>query len=87
MTGTESGAAPASANLGALMPDATYHGATLSPGAVPARCGADGLLLIGDAPGGYGVAVLPGNNFHVFDYALFWANVRADAARRLAAFR
>ena len=30
--------------------------------------------------------VLPGNNYHVFDYALFWANLRADAERRLAEF-
>jgi hypothetical protein len=29
---------------------------------------------------------LPGNNYHVYDYALFWANIRADAERRLAAF-
>jgi hypothetical protein len=31
--------------------------------------------------------VLPGNNYHVFDYALFWANIRADAAARLASFQ
>jgi hypothetical protein len=31
--------------------------------------------------------VLPGNNYHVFDFSLFWANVRADAKRRLAAFQ
>jgi hypothetical protein len=30
--------------------------------------------------------VLPGNNYHVFDYALFWSNIRADAAARLANF-
>jgi hypothetical protein len=30
--------------------------------------------------------VLPGNNYHVFDYALFWSNVRADAEARLASF-
>jgi hypothetical protein len=87
LTGTRNGVAPAAANLGSLVPDATYRSATLVPGGIAARCGADGLLLIGDAPAGYGVAVLPGNNFHAFDYALFWANIRADAARRLAAFR
>jgi hypothetical protein len=85
---TGSGApAAASANLGALVPDASYHSATLTPGLIPARCGPDRLLLIGPPPDGFGVAVLPGNNFHAFDYALFWANIRADAARRLAAFR
>jgi hypothetical protein len=87
ITGTRDGAAPAAANLGALVPDATYTNATLAPGLIPARCDARGLLLIGAAPEGFGVAVLPGNNFHAFDYALFWANIRADAARRLAAFR
>jgi putative Holliday junction resolvase len=31
--------------------------------------------------------VLPGNNYHVYDYALFWGSIRADAERRLAAWR
>ncbi len=34
-----------------------------------------------------GPYVLPGNNYHVYDYALFWGSIRADAARRLTAFR
>ena len=57
----------------------------MTPGRVPARCDTRGFLLIGEPPelGGY---VLPGNNYHVYDYSLFWANVRADALRRLAAF-
>ena len=53
---------------------------------MPARCGDRGFLLIGaDLPdmGGY---VLPGNNYHVYDYALFWTNIRADAEARLATF-
>lgn len=86
ITGTPNATAPASANLGTLVPDADLKNATLQPGRIPARCTGRGLLLIGSPPalGGY---VLPGNNYHVFDYSLFWANVRADAARRLAAFR
>ena len=57
-------------------------------GAVPARCDVRGFLLIGDndALPEMGPYALPGNNYHVYDYALFWANVRADAERRLAAF-
>ncbi len=86
LTGTRDSAAPAGANLGSLAPDAGYKSATLVAGLVPARCDAQGLLSIGEPPSGFGVAVLPGNDFHVFDYALFWANIRADAARRLAAF-
>ena len=34
-----------------------------------------------------GSYVLPGNNYHVYDYALFWGSIRADAERRLKAFR
>ena len=62
--------------------------AELRPGAVPARCGERGFLLIGDneALPAMGPYALPGNNYHVYDYALFWANIRADAERRLAAF-
>jgi hypothetical protein len=29
---------------------------------------------------------LPGNNYHVYDYALFWADVREDAKQRLSIF-
>lgn len=82
LTGAPGTAALASANRGALVPRAGLHGADLVPAKVPARCDARGLLMIGDAPAGYGAYVLPGNNFHVFDYALFWANLRADAEAR-----
>lgn len=87
LTGTAGGGAPASANHGSLVPDAALRTATLVPGLVPARCDPRGLLLIGPPPAAFGLYVLPGNNYHVFDYALFWADLRADAARRLAAFR
>jgi len=30
--------------------------------------------------------VLPGNNYHVYDMTLFWANLRADYERRTAAW-
>jgi hypothetical protein len=86
LTGTAGGSAGAAANAGALVPRPGLAGADLTPGLVPARCTPAGLLLIGPPPPGFGAYVLPGNNYHVFDYALFWANIRADAARRLAAF-
>ncbi|UIJ44044.1 DUF3089 domain-containing protein [Sphingomonas cannabina] len=86
LTGTPGATAPASANLGTLFPNADLSGATLQPGRVPARCDGRGFLLIGSGPE-VGPYVLPGNNYHVFDYSLFWANVRADAARRLKAFQ
>ena len=86
LTGTANGVALAPANLGSLVPNAALTEAELVPGLVPAGCDPRGLLLIGPPPAGFGTYVLPGNNYHVFDYALFWANLRADAARRLAAF-
>ncbi|SEM41717.1 Protein of unknown function [Sphingomonas gellani] len=85
LTGTPDAAAPAGANLGTLFPDKDLTTATLRPGQVAARCGDRGLLLIGDGPD-VGPYVLPGNNYHVYDYSLFWANVRADAGRRLKAW-
>lgn len=84
LTGTADATAPASANHGTLFPAQDMSGATAKPGEVPARCAGRGFLLIGEAPQ-LGPYVLPGNNYHVYDYALFWADVRADAARRLAA--
>jgi hypothetical protein len=86
LTGTPDAAAPASANLGTLYPTADLLNATIAAGKVPARCEGRGILSIGTPPDLVGNYVLPGNNYHVFDYSLFWANVRADAARRLAAF-
>lgn len=86
LTGTLNGAAPASANLGALVPEKGFGGGDLVKAKTGARCDASGFLLIGGDPGGYDGYIMPGQNFHVFDYALFWANVRRDAERRLAAF-
>ena len=59
---------------------------SLVSGMVPARCGKDGFLLIGEPPE-LGPYVLPGNNYHVYDIPLFWANLRADVARRVAAWK
>ena len=86
LTGTSGGAAPASGNLGTLFPNKDLTDATIEAGRVPARCSERGFLLIGE-PLELGPYVLPGNNFHVFDYPLFWANVREDARRRLAVFQ
>lgn len=85
LTGMPDSIAPAEANLGTLFPSSDLSTATIEPKRVAARCDARGLLLIGNPPS-LGSYVLPGNNYHVYDYSLFWANVRADAARRLATF-
>ena len=86
ITGTPDADAPASANLGSLIPSSDLATATIAAGRIPARCTGRGILMIGTPPADYGQYVLPGNNYHVFDYSLFWANVRADAARRLATY-
>ncbi|MEA3001225.1 MAG: hypothetical protein QOH81_13, partial [Sphingomonadales bacterium] len=85
LTGTRGGAAPAAANLGTLIPNETLTEGQLRKPGVPARCDVRGFLLVADPPA-LGPYVLPGNNYHVYDYALFWLNVRRDAAARLAAF-
>ncbi len=83
------GAAPsdnAEANLGTLKPNGDLSAGELIKSAVPARCDDNGFLLIGDPPD-MGPYRLPGNNYHVYDYPLFWSNVRTDALRRLQKFQ
>lgn len=84
ITGAFGGAAEASANLGTLVPDDTISSGELVPGSVPARCDKRGILMIGNPPK-LGSYVLPGNNYHVYDYPLYWANTQADVVRRTRA--
>jgi hypothetical protein len=86
LTGTENGEAAPAQNGGTLIPTSGFRSASLSPRRVGARC-SNGLLIInGDIPA-YVPPPLPGNNFHVYDYALFWGSIRQDAVRRLAAWQ
>lgn len=88
VTGSPAPSAPGQ-SAGTLIPvDAGLSDATLQPGAVGARC-EEGFLLINGAEGKLpelGPYVLPGNNYHVYDYALFWGDIRRDLDRRLAAW-
>ena len=86
LTGLTGGAAPARANLGTLVPEDSMEKGTLQPALVPAKCDKRGLLLIG-APPEMGSYVLPGNNYHVYDLPLFWANTKADVIRRVDAWK
>ena len=91
LTGTPDDAAAPDANLGTLRPTEGFKSGSLIAGKIGAKCDdTRGLLMIGDAEiaKDYVVAgyVLPGNNYHVYDITLFWANVRADSLRRLAAY-
>jgi hypothetical protein len=89
VTGSSAASTPAQ-SLGTLVPiDAALTDANLVPGAVGARC-EDGVLLITGADDKLpelGPYVLPGSIYHVYDYALFWGDIRRDFARRFAAFR
>jgi hypothetical protein len=80
LTGGRAAAGP-ERNAGMLQSDEA-----LVPKAVGARCDARGLLQISPTPGKIGPYVLPGGNLHVYDYGLFWANVRSDAEARLSAY-
>ena len=91
LTGIPDTAAAPDANLGTLKPTEGFKSGSLIAGKIGAKCDdTRGLLMIGDADiaKNYVVAgyVLPGNNYHVYDITLFWANVRADALRRLASY-
>ena len=81
LTGRIGGKAPASANLGTLVPEDSMEKGELRRGFVPASCDPRGLLLIGPPPE-MGSYVLPGNNYHVYDLPLFWANTKADVIAR-----
>ncbi|MEO7564217.1 MAG: DUF3089 domain-containing protein [Sphingomicrobium sp.] len=85
ISGTIDGAAAPADNPGTLVPTATLTSATLDPATVGAHCD-NGLLILDGAIPALGPYVLPGNNYHVYDYALFWGAIRRDAERRLAAW-
>lgn len=77
--------APAALNLGALpttddplgTPDASITGAHCK----------DGVLYATPPDGkGYSGLVLPGGNYHIYDYNLFYMNIRQNVAQRVAAF-
>ena len=85
ITGTPGASAPAKDNLGTLIPSKDLGSATLAVPGVPAKCFGRGFLSIGE-PVNLGGYELPGHNYHVYDYSMFWVNVRNDAARRFATF-
>jgi hypothetical protein len=86
VSGEAGGAAPPADNPGTLVPKGDFSTATLVKGAVGAHC-KDGLLIVDGEVPALGPYVLPGNNYHVYDYALFWGAIRRDAQRRLAVWQ
>ncbi len=82
--------APRTAHRGAVVipprPEAPL-GAPV-PHLVAARCGDEGVLWLDPPPDGdFAQFRMPGLNYHVWDIPLFWMDVRADVARRIAAWR
>jgi len=79
-------AVPAAENLGSLVPEEEFTTGRLVPQGLGAACQASGMLSIGEPPSEFTAFILPGNNFHVYDIPLFWANLRADIEARAATF-
>ncbi len=86
ITGSAGTAASPAANPGTLVPASNFTTAELVPGAVGARCD-DGLLVIDGEIPALGPFVLPGNNYHVYDFALFWSAIQRDARQRVQSWR
>jgi Protein of unknown function (DUF3089) len=76
------------ANLGALaFADATAPLPALTPRLTGASCDAQGFLILSPNPAApFEARKMPGENYHVYDYSLFWANIRANAEARVSAF-
>ena len=85
ISGTENGSAAPQDNPGTLIPTADLRSASLQRGVAGGHC-SDGIVILDGVPPPLGSFVLPGNNYHVYDYALFWGAIRRDAERRLAAW-
>lgn len=81
VSGSRDSAATPIAATGTLVPTQDFAEASLEDRPVGAHCERGLLITDGDIPN-LGPYVLPGNNYHVYDYALFWGAVRADAVRR-----
>lgn len=74
--GAGTGALPGDPQDGPLQP--------LIPAAVTGRC-ENGVLMVTPAPS-LGLKPLPGGSMHFHDFSMFYAEIRADAVRRVAAF-
>jgi hypothetical protein len=79
-------AVAANENLGSLVPNADFTGGAIVARGLGAQCQPSGMLSIGEPPAEFTAFILPGNNFHVYDIPLFWANLRADVERRAGSF-
>jgi hypothetical protein len=61
--------------------------ASLKPHLTGATCSAEGFLVLDPAPGDpFAERKMPNDNYHVYDYNLFWVNIRANAEIRVENF-
>ena len=82
-SGVANGRSSPSTVGGTLIPSTDLKTARLAEYQVGSECHDGFLYLKGSIPG-MGPYVLPGNNYHVYDYALFWGAIRRDSLTRLA---
>lgn len=83
---TGAATAPATNNLGGWTPGPSDPPRPIDPQVVSARCDDGALFVSNPEPAPYHVAVLPGGNYHNYDYQLFWMNIRQNAIDRSKAF-
>ena len=76
---------PASAalNLGGWTRAGSTAPRLADPGLVGARCDTGALFIGTPSAPGYQNAVLPGGNYHNYDYGLFYMNIRRNAVDRI----
>jgi len=89
LTWTVDGNAPATANTGAMerVGDDDALGSPVV-GFNGARCGEDGFLYLESEPGEpWQQLKMAGENYHVYDYHMFYMNIRNNAATRTAAWK
>jgi len=82
---TDGAPAAASENLGSIALPMLFGPAPPQPGLTGARCG-DGVLWIQPISRWGFRSAHPNGNWHAYDYALFYMNVRQDAKRRLESY-
>ena len=81
--------APRDANLGGLelVSGADSLGAPIEH-LTGARCGQRGILYLSEPPqGSWREFLMTGENYHAYDYNLFYMNIRANAAARAHAWQ
>ncbi|WP_262690494.1 DUF3089 domain-containing protein [Kordiimonas aestuarii] len=82
------GKASREANLGGVevIPGADGIGAPIKE-LTGARCGQRGILYLNEPPqGSWREFLMTGDNYHAYDYNLFYMNIRANAAKRAQAW-